>query len=352
MSRALLFLVLTRPAWAGQIEAPVSVEVAPGAQAGSIGSVLGAPAPVQLTVPSLTGSAAPSLAAALAPAPSPRPAALQAAALQPAAAKPVPVLPASAVAPAKAAVKPAAAAAGAGSAASAPDGRADAGRAFFDQGGAVEPLRSVVRRGQTRGEGWEVDGRPAERLSGGGFKEVLIHPSDPRLVIKLFSGAGARDEAGSMAEKRLEMKNLSPLLRIGRTPRVVEQGGLEMKTPSVKSGRTTGYIVQERVVGRELGDLLSDPDPSVRARALEQARALFDELVAARIKLEDRVKMHENISVGRAGGRPGTKAWVLDAGEATVVAERGLMDRMLGRPDPLRAYYDAVLADLVRLSRR
>ncbi|MCR4295978.1 MAG: hypothetical protein NUW21_10615 [Elusimicrobia bacterium] len=210
---------------------------------------------------------------------------------------------------------------------------------------AFRSPRSVVRRGASRADGWEVDGLPARRLSGGGFKEVLIHPADSSLVLKLFSELGAKDAAGSLAEKRLELRNLGPLLRIGRAPRVVSDGALELQAPS-RGKRTAGYILQERVEGRELGDLLRDRDPAVRSGALKEVRALFDDLVAARIKLEDRVKMGENISIGRAGAGEAAKAWVLDAGEATLAAPRGRLDKLLGRPDPLRAYYDAVLADL------
>lgn len=211
--------------------------------------------------------------------------------------------------------------------------------------------RSIVRRGASRGEGWEVDGMPARRLSGGSFKEVLIHPSDQSLVIKIFSEIGAKDAAGSLSEKRLELRHLQPLLRIGRAPQVVEQGALELRTPSSGGKKITGYIIQERVIGRELGDMLRDSDRAVRSRALKEARSLFEDLIAARIKLEDRVKMHENISVGRAGKSEAEKAWVLDAGEATLVAERGMLDKLLDRPDPLRAYYDSVLADLIALPR-
>ncbi len=210
---------------------------------------------------------------------------------------------------------------------------------------AFRSPRSVVRRGASRAEGWTVDGLPARRLSGGGFKEVLIHPLDSSLVIKLFSEIGAKDAAGSLAEKRLELRNLGPLLRAGRAPRVVSDGALELQAPS-RGKRTVGYILQERVDGRELGDLLRDRDPAVRSGALKEVRALFDDLVAARVKLEDRVKMRENISIGRTGAGGAAKAWVLDAGEATLAAPRGGLDKLLGRPDPLRAYYDGVLSDL------
>lgn len=219
-------------------------------------------------------------------------------------------------------------------------------------GAAPESPRSIVRTGATRGEGWTIDGKPAERLSGGGFKEVLIHPTEPTLVIKIFDQAGARDTAGSLSEKRLEMRNLEPLLAIGRAPRVIENGAVELQTPSTKGKMNAGYIVQERVNGRSLGDMLKDTDPAVRSQAIREARALVEDLIAARIKLEDRVNMHENISVGVSGKGTAVKAWVLDAGEATRVAAPGMMDKIMGRPDPLRAYYDSVMSDLTRLARK
>jgi len=212
-----------------------------------------------------------------------------------------------------------------------------------------EPPRRVARSGASRGEGWTVDGRPAARLSGGSFKEVLIHPVDPALVLKLFSQMGADDAAGSLSEKRRELRNVERLIAIGRAPRVVDQGALELETPSTKGKKVTGFIVQERVFGRELGDLLRDPDRAVRARSLASARALFEDLIAARVKLEDEVKMHENISIGRAGRSGPVKAWVLDAGEATRAAERSAMDKLLSRPDPLRAHYEKILARLAQL---
>jgi hypothetical protein len=212
-----------------------------------------------------------------------------------------------------------------------------------------ESPRRVVRRGVSRGDGWEVDGRPAARLSGGSFKDVLIHPEDPALVLKLFSEIGAKDTAGSLSEKRRELRNLQPLLAIGRAPGVVEQGALALETSSTKGTMITGYIVQKRVFGRELGEIMRDPDPKVRALALAETRALFEDLIAARVKLEDKVRMGENVSIGVAGRGGPVKAWVLDAGEATRVAPRGAMDKLLGRPDPLRAHYERILARLAQL---
>ena len=77
-------------------------------------------------------------------------------------------------------------------------------------------------------------------------------------------------------------------------------------------------------------------------------RALFDALVAARIRLEDRVKMLDNIMIGHTASRPGEQAWVVDAGEAERVPPVSWWDRLLRNPDPLRAYYDEVLRDISR----
>jgi hypothetical protein len=127
-------LALAGPLRAGQIEAPVSGEFTPGTQSGAIGAGLGAPTPIQLSVPSLTGAGAPTLTSALAPTPiSVQQAALQPVKAQAAVAQPtaVPVLPVSAVAPAKLSAL-------SESKTAAPNATAvsetDAGRALFDQG--------------------------------------------------------------------------------------------------------------------------------------------------------------------------------------------------------------------------
>ena len=331
----------------GQIEAPVSGQARPGTQTGAIGSTMGAPVPIQMSVPTLTAAGAPVLAPVLSPLPAlAQPAALQAAA--------VPVLPNSAVT-----AVPKALADQARPAPASVENPTDPGLILFDQareraaGEQAEFVapRAVVRRDAGRSTGWEVDGVPARRLSGGGFKDVLIHPADSKLVLKLFSQAGSDDASGSLSEKRREMRGLEPLLAIRRAPRVVAQGALELTTPSTKGKKVTGFIVQDRVEGRELGELLKDGDPAVRSAALTEAAALFEELTGARIKLEDDRKIEENISIGLAGESRTPKAWVLDAGEVSVAPPRSALDKLLGRPDPLRAYYDEILAALYRRAR-
>lgn len=350
---ALLLLFVSAGASAGQIEAPVSGQGRTGTQTGAIGSALGAPVPIQMSVPILTAAGAPLLAPALSPVPTlAQPAALQASVIAAAA---VPILPNSAVT----AAVPKALAATVQPAPSSVETPTDPGLILFDQardraaGEQAEFVapRAIVRRDAGRSSGWEVDGVPAQRLSGGGFKDVLIHPADSKLVLKLFSQAGADHAAGSLSEKRRELRGLEPLLAIRRAPRVVAQGALELTTPSTKGAKVTGFIVQDRVEGRELGDLLRDGDPAVRAAALTEVTALFEELIAARIKLDDDRKIEENISIGLAGRSRTAKAWVLDAGEISVAPRRTAVDKLLGRPDPLRAYYDQILAGLFRRAR-
>lgn len=203
--------------------------------------------------------------------------------------------------------------------------------------------RLIERAGNSRGEGWTVDGKPVNRVGGGGFKEVLDHPTRPDLVLKLFTEVGSRDLSASLSERRNESRRLAPLQAIGRAPRTVEEGAVEVGTRNGKRG--AGYMVQERVSGRELGEVLADKDASTRAAGLREARALFDDLVKARIRLDDTRKMAENIVIGKSGASKVERALVIDAGEAEVVPAQGFLDRVLSRPDPLRAFYDKILRD-------
>ncbi len=206
---AIFVLFLAVPSDAGQVEAPVSVQVRPGGQAGSIGSSLGAPAPVRLDVLSLTGVGSPSLASALAPAP------VFAVPAAPAAA--VPVLPVSAVT----AAGPAALGQGIRPAASAPASPADPGEsglaegaALFDQ--AKPTLWSALRERLPFGErapSWP--GKAGDAVRVGGVKAVLDKPvgdggtskvwrsRDGNYAIKLLHPgalalAGVREEAAAL----------------------------------------------------------------------------------------------------------------------------------------------------------
>lgn len=171
---------------AGQIEGPVSGQAAPGAQTGAIGSSLGAPAPVQLSVPSLSASGTPTLANVLAPAPNlAQPAAVDPAAARPAAVSPavlrptstlplkarpqaarpgtptaaVPSLPGSAVAPAKPRVIGGHILTAPSKTDDSPEAGGDAGRILFDQGAAREAGAGVPQPTgfERRGTGKVID---------------------------------------------------------------------------------------------------------------------------------------------------------------------------------------------------
>ncbi len=102
--------------------------------------------------------------------------------------------------------------------------------------------------------------------------------------------------------------------------------------------RPAAYLIQERVFGVGLNRASSADLP--------KGRALFVALVGARIRLEDRMKILYNIMVGHTASRPDDQAWVVDAGEAESVPSLSWWDRLLGKPDPLRAYYDEVLREV------
>lgn len=88
--QALLPLFLALSAGASPIEAPVSGELSPSGPSGSIGTSLGAPIPLQMNVPVLSGTLAPAFIPAFSPAPLVQPSALVVNALKtPAAAVPV-----------------------------------------------------------------------------------------------------------------------------------------------------------------------------------------------------------------------------------------------------------------------
>lgn len=172
--RALFLIALAGPLRAGQIEAPVTGQASPGSQSGAIGTTLGSPAPIQLTVPSLTGVAGPNLASALSPSPALIP-------LQPVAAiRPavpvqaaVPALPASAIKAARPAAL-AEASRPAPSAAETPSGESGhaEGAALFDQ--AKPSFWSALREKLPFGERFPAwPGKAGDALRVGRLKTTL-----------------------------------------------------------------------------------------------------------------------------------------------------------------------------------
>ncbi len=212
--RALFFLLLAAPLRAGQIEGRVNVEL-PG-QNGSLGAGLGAPAPLQLTVPSLSPGLAPSLTPSpLLAAPAPLPAPAAAGALD--AARPIPALPPSAIAvdaapAALAAAKPAAFAADAAEPSFSP-AAADAGRALFDQAAPKRGVLDAVKNFFSWGEAapaWPGKAGQAVRvgaikttldsIAGQGGTSTVWKSRDGNFAVKLLhpqamNAPGAGDEA-------------------------------------------------------------------------------------------------------------------------------------------------------------
>ncbi len=121
--RAFLLLALAGPLQAGQIDLPASGELTPGKQSGAVGASLGAPIPIQLTVPSLTGVSAANPTPVAAPVPN---------LVQPLTAKPAAAATMDASAPRREEL---------------PEADVDAGRILFDQSGARAAEPAVASGG-------------------------------------------------------------------------------------------------------------------------------------------------------------------------------------------------------------
>ena len=65
--------------------------------------------------------------------------------------------------------------------------------------------------GANRRAAWTLDGRRAEYLDGGGFKDVLIHPDSQDHLVTLFNQAGAFKPGGSRSERDRETRHRAPL---------------------------------------------------------------------------------------------------------------------------------------------
>ncbi|MFH1723656.1 MAG: hypothetical protein ABII00_03430 [Elusimicrobiota bacterium] len=197
-------------------------------------------------------------------------------------------------------------------------------------------VREAAHTGNMRRESWKLDGRPAAYLDGGGFKDVLVHPLSPDHLVTLFNQAGARDTIGSRVERDRELARRRRLADRGLAPRVVLRARLNEVRDD--GSRVIAYFVQERVRGRTLS--------RIPPGELGHVRALFDSLVRARLKITDEVRLLDNIMIGRTVSDPRTRAYVIDAGEVDDVGARPLLDRWLGRPDPLAAHYDRLFEEI------
>lgn len=182
-------------------------------------------------------------------------------------------------------------------------------------GASAEPVKSISLNG-----GFSVNGVSAQRIGLGTYKDVLVHPADPDLVVKVFG----HNWAPSIPEKRLEVANIGLVAPARAAPRLVEQGAMMV------DGKPTGYLVQERVHGTDL----SRPTPA----KLAETRKLFDKLKARRVELVDVTslsKLRANIMVGRTRS-DGFGAYVVDADLKTTTKSAA----------ELSAFYDGLLTRL------
>lgn len=181
----------------------------------------------------------------------------------------------------------------------------------------AQPVKSISLEG-----GFTVNGAPAQRTGLGTYKDVLVHPQDPDLVVKVFG----HNWAESIPEKRLEVANIRAVEAVGAAPRLVEQGALMV------DGKPTGFLVQERVHGLTM----ERPTPT----KLAETAKLFEKLKKAKVELVDVTslrKLQANIMVGetRSGG---FGAYLVDADLKTT--EKSARE--------LSAFYDGLQSRLAR----
>lgn len=174
-----------------------------------------------------------------------------------------------------------------------------------------------------RGDAYAINGRQAAYAGSGDFKEVLVHPADAALVVKVFYAKAA----SSVPELRREAAALKALEPLGVSPRLIEQGAVTLR------GQKAGYLVEERVQGSTLEGRLT---PS----KLRSVRALFDKLLSGGLELTDVAldfKLRENIMVGTTRSGP-AQAYLVDP--AVQPSEKSAAE--------LAAFYDGLLARLAR----
>lgn len=176
---------------------------------------------------------------------------------------------------------------------------------------------SLVRAISLRGGLYGINGLPAAYLGSGDFKEVLLLPANPSLVVKVFY---AKNES-SVPVMRQEVAALKALEPSAVAPRLIEQGARTVR------GQEAGYVVQERVRG-------STMENRVTAEKLAHVRKLFETLRKAGLELTDTAmdfKLRANIMVGTTASGP-KQAYLVDPSFR-------ISDKTDGE---LRAFYDGL----------
>ena len=180
----------------------------------------------------------------------------------------------------------------------------------------------------SRRDAFKVNGAEVRKVGAGGSKDVLVHPDDPSLVVKVFLNSSV-DPAMSASEMRFERTRAALLEKAGAGPRTVSSGLAQ------GDGGVRGYMIQERVIN---GADLETMTPI----KLAQLKDLFGRLTEARLKVDvDTGNFAQNILVGETPSPPGLRAWVVDAAPVEQVPGRTLGERFSGK-DPLRDYYDGL----------
>ncbi len=172
------------------------------------------------------------------------------------------------------------------------------------------------------GDAYSVNGRPASVVGWGDFKEVVEHPDDPELVVKIFYSKWT----SSVPEMLREVGDVSRLQGLGVVPTMIQSGSVPLR------GQATGFLVQERVRGTTL--------ERTSAGKLSAVRALFARLTDAGLELGDvkaAFKLRSNIMVGSTRS-VGTRAWLVDPEVRRSRRSRRELDR----------FYDVLLARIVR----
>lgn len=197
-------------------------------------------------------------------------------------------------------------------------GRSAPGSSFwstlFDRAPAIPDAGPEL--GEVRMDGGKlfIQGRQAPSLGYGSFKETFEIPHSPDYVLKLFNSKLLRP-ADNLPEKRREVADTCRLERAQATPRLARSGALTL------DGRTMGYLIVEKVGGRNLAVMTP--------AKLEAVRRLFADLARAGVELGDTLnlaRLRQNIMVGETLSG-GFKAYVVDADLAPSTKSRAELAR-------------------------